>query len=126
TRHGQLLRQRYDEASAQLEGTPRVVAVNVRVNPYSNGFADIAASPLGVTAFVAGVQASRHLQLVDAEGRVLQELGGLGEYRDIALSPDGMRLAFEQIDPESGTRDIWVHDIASGARLRVTNHRADE
>lgn len=125
-RLGQLLRQRYDETSGQLVGTPQVVAANVRVNPYSNGFADIAASPLGAVAFVAGVQEARQLQLVDAQGRVLQDLGGPGEYRDIALSHDGRRLAFEQIDPESGTRDIWVHDIESGARLRVTHHPADE
>lgn len=126
TRLGQLMRQRYDEVSGRLEGTPHVLADNVRVNPYDNGFTTIAAARDGSIAFMAGVQQARQLQLVDAEGRVVQPLGAPGEYRDIALSHDGTRLAFEQIDPEAGTRDIWVHDLASGARLRVTNHPADE
>src|SRR5690606_15593980 len=126
TRLGQLLRQRYDEAAAALQGTAQVLADNVRVNPYNNGFADIAASPGGALAYMSGAQQARQLQLVDADGRVLQELGGPGEYRDIALSHDGTRLAYEQIDQEAGTRDIWVHDLTSGVRLRVTHHPADE
>ncbi len=126
TRLGQLLRQRYDEAAAALQGTAQVLADNVRVNPYNNGFADIAASPGGALAYMSGAQQARQLQLVDADGRVLQELGDPGEYRDIALSHDGARLAYEQIDQEAGTRDIWVHDLTSGVRLRVTHHPADE
>ncbi len=126
TRLGQLLRQRIDEASGRLVGTPETVADHIRTNPYNHGMADITASAAGPVAFVAGVQQARQLQVVDQEGRMLENLGLPGEYRDIALSHDGTRLAFEEVDPETGTRDIWMHDLARGSRMRLSQHPADE
>lgn len=125
-RLGQLMRQRFDEASATLVGTPEVVADHIRTNPYNYGEADVTASAAGPVAFVAGVQEARQLQLVDAQGRVLRDLGEPGEYRDIALSHDGTRLAFEEVDPETGTRDVWIHDLDRGTRVRLSQHPADE
>jgi Tol biopolymer transport system component len=75
---------------------------------------------------VAGVQRARQLQVVDAQGRVLENLGEPGEYRDIALSHDGTRLAFEEVDPETGTRDVWMHNLLRGTRMRLSQHPADE
>jgi Tol biopolymer transport system component len=125
-RLGQLIRQRFDEATGTLVGAAETVADHVRTNPYNYGVADVTASPAGSVAFVAGVQQARQLQLVDAQGRVLQDLGEPGEYRDIAISHDGTRLAFEEVDPETGTRDVWMYDIARGLRTRVSQHPADE
>jgi dipeptidyl aminopeptidase/acylaminoacyl peptidase len=123
---GQLMRQRFDAASGTLVGAAETVADHVRTNPYNFGIADVTASPAGPVAFVAGVQRARQLQLVDAEGRVLQNLGEPGEYRDIALSHDGTRLAFEEVDPETGTRDVWMQDLARPTRVRLSQHPADE
>src|SRR5690606_41101815 len=72
TRLGQLLRQRYDEAAAALQGTAQVLADNVRVNPYNNGVADIEASPGVAPAYMSGAQQARHLLLYDSDWRVLQ------------------------------------------------------
>lgn len=125
-RLGQLMAQPFDERNGTLVGSPVVVADYVRTNPYNFNQADVSVSAAGPVAFVGGVQSSRQLQLVGEDGRTLADLGPAGEYRDIALSHDGTRLAFEEIDPETGTRDIWIHDIDRGARVRLTQHPADE
>jgi eukaryotic-like serine/threonine-protein kinase len=125
-RLGQLMRQPFREDTGTLSGTPLVVADHVRTNPYNFGLAGVAVSAAGTVGYVAGVQQTRQLELVDRAGRTLQHLGPPAEYRDIALSPDGRRLAFEEVDPEIGTRDIWIHDMQRGTRVRLTQDAADE
>ena len=36
-----------------------------------------------------------------------------GEFRDLAMSRDGTLVAYEQMDPHLGTRDIWVRDLVA-------------
>jgi eukaryotic-like serine/threonine-protein kinase len=49
-----------------------------------------------------------------------------GEFRDIAMSPDGTTLAFEQLDEVAGTRDIWTFDLARRQKTRITSDPDDD
>lgn len=61
----------------------------------------------------------------DRKGRSLGSIGGPGDYSNPAFSPDGKRLAVA-IRNSTRRRDIWIFDIATGARTALTNDPADE
>lgn len=124
-RLGQLVVQHIDPVRG-VHGVPLPLADHVRTDPYGLGAAEIAASAAGPLGFLTSAPATRELQVVDREGRVLQALSPASDSRDIRLSPDGSRLAFEDLDAESGTRDIWILDMARRSRARLTQHPADD
>ncbi len=133
---GQLKAQRLDVQAGRLTGEPVTVADGVAVDPYGSGDAEfsVALSPsstggagnlLGTIAYVRAAPSPRELQVVDASGRVLQRFDSL-DSRDFRVSPDGRLVAMEEVDPEAGTRDVWVHDFARQSRARLTQHRGED
>jgi len=63
--------------------------------------------------------------LLDREGRAVQTVGEPGLYGQVALSPDGTRIATRYFDTfgPTGRSDIWSIDVASGAVTRITDDR---
>jgi Tol biopolymer transport system component len=49
-----------------------------------------------------------------------------GYYADAAISPDGLRIAYARKPSISGTFDIFVRTIATGAELQLTFDPADD
>jgi Tol biopolymer transport system component len=45
----------------------------------------------------------------------------LADYVSVALSPDGSRVAFSRVDPQTSTADVWVTDLARGITTRLTS-----
>jgi eukaryotic-like serine/threonine-protein kinase len=66
--------------------------------------------------------AAADTQLVwfDRAGKQLGTVGAAGHYSDIRLSPDGKRVAFQRLDKEKGTSDIWLIELARGTTSRLT------
>jgi serine/threonine-protein kinase len=63
----------------------------------------------------------RRLVLVDREGGESPVGVPPPAHLSLArLSPDGRRLASEVVDDQSVQRDVWVYDLETGARRRVT------
>jgi serine/threonine protein kinase/roadblock/LC7 domain-containing protein len=57
----------------------------------------------------------------DRDGKVLGTIGDPGIYRNLALSPDGKRVAFEHADPQnSGNLNIWLYEFTRGIMTRFT------
>ena len=54
------------------------------------------------------------------------KLAGPGEFRDLAVSRSGRAIAYEQLDEVSGTRDIWVMDLARKQTVRLTEDPFDD
>ena len=135
THRGQLKSQRLDLAAGRLVGDPVTVADGVRVNPYAFGEADVSVAITGpdrgpagtyaIIAFVAALPTPRALRIVDASGRTLTDFGEF-DTRDLRVSPDGTQVAYEQVDPESHTREIWVLDMQRQSRVRLTQHEAED
>jgi eukaryotic-like serine/threonine-protein kinase len=72
--------------------------------------------PTETNAYIRG-----QLTWFDREGKVLGAFGDSGVYRELALSPDGKRVAFERVDPQNlSTRNIWLYDFARGVTTRFT------
>jgi len=63
-------------------------------------------------------------------GRDGEELGTLGDEpadeRQPALSPDGRLVAVGASDPDTGTTDVWIHDVERNLRTRLTFDAADD
>jgi hypothetical protein len=121
-REGTLLAQAFDEKSLLLQGDPIPVAERVGSLFLSGQFS---VSPSGVLAFRGGKTALwlSRLSWFDRQGK---QLGNAGEpeaysYTDLALSPDGTRLAATRIDPKAGGEgDIWLLDLIRGVSTRFT------
>src|SRR5262249_22041136 len=45
---------------------------------------------------------------------------------DVALSPDGSRVAVSVLDVQVGTRDIWTYDVTRGIGQRITSDPGDD
>ena len=67
--------------------------------------------------------AARVLTVFDRQGKVVTTVGERGVYLDPVFSPDRTRLAVIQADFEAETRDVWVFDVATGRRTRITSNR---
>jgi Tol biopolymer transport system component len=63
---------------------------------------------------------------VDRDGKQLGSIAPPGDYGDIALSPDGTRVAVSVVDPAGSTRDLWVYDATGAGGRRVTFDPGDE
>jgi Tol biopolymer transport system component len=63
----------------------------------------------------------------DRAGKQLAVLTAPADYSDVALSPDGARLAVSVSDPARSTRDLWLYHMDGGrGGQRLTFDPADE
>ena len=123
TADGTLLSAPFDERRLALSGAPTVVATGVRVAGSYPGV-DLAVSERGTVYYVAGPAGlSSHLEWVARDGArepvdtAWQEHGAIGQ---IALSPDGTRVAVTLQRLGVPGSDIWVKQLPSGALTRLT------
>ena len=122
---GALTVRRLDVDSGRFVGEPIVLARGIVTDPYSDGQVELAVGASGAVAYVAGTPTTRTLRVVDSRGNPLVDLAA-GDLRDVRVSPDGTRVAYEQIDHATGGRDIWVVARAGGTPVRVSRHPAHD
>jgi dipeptidyl aminopeptidase/acylaminoacyl peptidase len=63
----------------------------------------------------------------DRAGKKVGVLGNMADYGNVELSPDGRRVAVAVMnDPQGGTHDLWLVDVASGQHTAFASEAADE
>ena len=125
-RDGALLAHPFDAETLTLHGSARAVAGPVLQNT-SSAVATFSASADGrLLAYVAGPRPPSRLTWFDRAGKALSQVGAERIYLDVVLSHDEKRALYDTIDPDHGTRDVWVIEIANGATTRLTNHPATD
>jgi Tol biopolymer transport system component len=120
-----LLAQRFDADALATEGEAVPVAENLaRTNRWETPFS---VSGDGLLAYQAGA-ASETSQFVwmDREGRDLATVGKPADYRNVALSHDGRRVATSILDPKTQKSDVWVLDLERGSAMRLTFDPEDD
>ena len=88
-----------------------------------NGQAAFAVSDDGTLVYVpaSDLNAPSELVWVDRQGREEPATAEPARYENVALSPDGARVA-GAITAPGGNQDIWVLDLDRGTRQRVTSY----
>jgi Tol biopolymer transport system component len=62
----------------------------------------------------------------DRSGKRLGTVAEPGTYSNLALSPDEQRLAISRVDPQVGSRDIWILELNRGGERLFTFDRGDD
>ena len=117
SRAGAMYASRFDPVRLELEGSPVPLDIDVAVK--SSGLAHISVSQNGTLAHTAGsASGPRSLMWIDRDGATGSVIEEPGLYFMPRISPDGRRLAITL--QEGGERDVWVIDMETGKRTRLT------
>ncbi len=120
-----LLGQRFDASKLEMVGDAVPVAENMTRTPRWETMFSL--SDNGLLAFQAGSTSElSHLVWMDREGRDLETVGKPADYRSIALSHDGRRVAAAVLDPKNQKHDIWALDLERGTSTRLTFDPGDD
>jgi Tol biopolymer transport system component len=115
-REGSLFSLPFDVRRMETTGEPLPIAEQVG-SSITRAFFSV--SDNGMLVYRGGGAATDQMVWFDREGRVLGAAADAGEYQDLALSPDGTRLAYNR--PTQGPiRQIWILDIARAVHNRLT------
>jgi hypothetical protein len=127
-RDGVLFAQPFDPERLQLHGesVPLVTQVQTLDRSVSDVTGAFTVSQTGVLAYQSVSRFLTQLTWFDRQGNLLSTIGERGDYTDVALSPDGSRVATSVMNPEHGTRDLWTFDVARGTGERLTFGPADD
>jgi len=113
-----LMAQRFDAGRGEVTGDAFPVVVSVRTG--INGRAAFSASETGALVYRTGESAiQRRLTWVDRNGKVLEAVAESGNFLNLALSPDGHRLAVRRVESPAES-DIWLLDLVRGTFSRFT------
>jgi len=118
-RGGSLYAVEFDPRSLEVRGAPVEVAKGVATN-VGSGAAQFALAPNGAALWApGGVTASYRVVWVDGAGVESPVDVPSAPYNELALSPDGTRLAL--IGGPGATSDLWIADLVRGGLARLTN-----
>ena len=123
-RAGALLAVPFDLKRLEVTGPATPVAEGVQTQ---TGVAQFAISTTGTLVYVPGrsTAALSALVWVDRRGNDTPIPGRPAEYQELALSPDGLRVAANEgfnttAGGGSSGGDVWVHQVARGTATRFT------
>ena len=118
-RQGILVSQPFDPGSFALTGTPNSLEDNI--NSWApRAKADFSLSVNGVLLYAVSSSArTSELLWISSDGTE-SLIGQLDFFTTIALSPDETLIAFDQWDVKSSNQDVWIYDIASKVKTRLT------
>jgi Tol biopolymer transport system component len=124
-RDGAILTQPFDERKLVVSGEPATMPDHVAVNT-TNNTALFSASPAGnLIYYPAPSDGPFALSWYDRDGRRSDTLD-TGPIRNIALSPDGTRVAEGIYNPNGLNRDLWSFDVNRRTKTRLTSSLEDE
>jgi len=121
-RDGNLLAQRFDPKGLALSDEVAPVAQNVgQFGPFLN-FANFSTSDNGVLVYGEATPPSSRLTWFDRDGKKVGIAGESAPYVGVfRLSPDGTKIAETLWDPTTRKSDLWIQELARGARTRLTS-----
>ncbi len=119
-REGTLVAQTFDAGSGRLTGNPVPLATGVYDIFPRTGRSSFSVSDNGVLAFLQELATESRFAWYDRNGRELETISPVGEYRVPAIANDFTKVAFERTEPGAGARSIWVMDVVRGAVQRLS------
>jgi Tol biopolymer transport system component/predicted Ser/Thr protein kinase len=115
---GTLVARPFSTSKLKFTGEPFPVAEKVFAQAQ---LAHFSTSQNGALAYMPGAGiTSSTLTWTDLTGKELGKVGEPGAYHDMALSPDGTRLAVGVVDARANSDDLWVYDLKRNVASRLT------
>ena len=124
-RDGVLYVTGFDFGKLELTGEAVPIAENISMQLERADFSVSAAGQLALRTGTFGT-ANRRLVWFDRTGKETGSEGELADFEDVAISPDGSRLAYGLGDVRSQKSDIWIRDLRRGVSSRLTFEEEDE
>jgi eukaryotic-like serine/threonine-protein kinase len=119
-RDNALVAQHFDARTYALSGEPRTISDGVQYFPQTDlALFGVAGNKTLVVQTGKGAAKSQ-LVWFDRSGKQLGTVGQPGFLADPSLSPDGRRVAFQQVDSDGRHVDIWIRDLTNDAIARLT------
>ncbi len=108
----------FDADKLEFTGDPIPVANDVTS---ASERALFSVSDGGQLVYLRGTaESAREIVVCDRDGKELRRIGAPERYENIALSPDGKRLAYDVTGENLTTADIWVRDLERDVSSRLT------
>jgi serine/threonine-protein kinase len=125
---GALVAHPFDPSRLEVTGPAVTLVPDVLMDErFSRGV--FAASQNGVLIHMSGkAQTKSQLRWMGRDGRLLEAVGEPAEYAFggvPAISPDGSSAAMPIVNTDRGSSDIWIINLASGIRRRLTVDAVD-
>lgn len=118
-RQSTLIAQAFDANSFELSGDPAPVDKNINFWP-ARAKGDFSVSQTGILVYgTSAEKTTGELAWADREGRLTPILQANPVYL-ASLSPDGGRIAFDELAVDQNNLDIWIYDIQRGTKTRFT------
>jgi serine/threonine protein kinase len=122
-RGGVLVAQRFDAEKLAVTGPAVPLVDNARMDErFSRGV--FAASANGVLVCMTGSEQTRtQLRWLDHTGKRMSDVGEPADYTyggTPHIAPDGRSVALPIANRDRGTSDVWMVDLASGRRRKLT------
>jgi serine/threonine-protein kinase len=107
----------FDPVAGTVTGMPVDIATDVSVS--SVGFAQMAVAGNGTVVYIPGSESD--LVRVDRDGQVRVLLEARQRYHSPRISPEGSRIAFDNVSGEG--RDVWIYSDLTKDVTRATFQR---
>ncbi len=120
---GTLFAVAFDVQTLAVRGEAVPIVRDVAVtNEFGFGHYDVSAS--GTLAYLRQASTARTIEWLDGGDAARPLLAEPGRYTWPRLSPDGKQLAYALL--EGSDSDIWIHDLATHAKRRLTIGGGDQ
>ena len=120
-----LVARAFNTSSLAFEGDPTPIADGVRAQ--GTGLrARFSLSETGVLVHQAMDNARFQLHWYDRAGHSQGQLGAADTISSFRISPDATRVVVDLDDNARGGRSVWLVDVATGSRTRLTFGESDD
>jgi hypothetical protein len=121
-----LLAQRFDAVTLRLSGEPFALTSNVAHDAVGANASFSVSADGRVLVHLMAADQTDELSWLDRRGARIGAVIAEGPFQQIRLAPGGRQVALVSSDRDSGNRDIWLVETASGALTRLTSHPAND
>ncbi len=124
TRNKKLMAFPFDVRRGTISGNGVVLAERVNTN-LERGWSAFNVTESGLLTWRIRTDQIRLLWF-DQSGRSVGSVGGVGDFSNPQISPDGKQVALSVRDPERETQDIWVYGVDKPTAEHITSDAGNE